>query len=186
VTRALTPFLLTAVLALCACAPSAPPAPATGSEDGATGEVREARWNGLLVRPAGTPDNATLLFLRGGRKVHKERDDRAQSWGLFPPRDLDGDGVDDLHAWFWSGGAHCCITHFVYSGTMGAKPASPAPAWRLEQGDGDPIGFATVPDYPSPVLATPHPLMSPEPSPTRRCFPISSKSDRPVSASPTR
>ncbi|PSJ40819.1 hypothetical protein [Allosphingosinicella deserti] len=149
-TRAAPLFPLPLIVAIVACsAPdlSIPARPVTDSE--------EVRWNGLAVRPTGTPDNLSLLFSRAGTVVHRERDPRAQDWGLFPPRDLDGDGADDLHAWFWSGGAHCCITHLVYSGTMTGDPVSPTVAWRLEQGDGDPIGFETVPGHSRPVLAVP-------------------------------
>ena len=149
-TRAALFFLLPLIMAIGACSvpdTALPARPATDSE--------EVRWNGLVVRPTGTPDDASLVFSRAGKVVHRERDPRAQNWGLFPPRDLDGDGAHDLHAWFWSGGAHCCITHLVYSGTMSGKPVSPLAAWRLDQGDGDPIGFETAPDYPRPVLALP-------------------------------
>lgn len=150
-TRNLLPLLLGPVLAIAACSPAPPPRAAATAQADDT-ERRETRWNGLVVRAVGTPDDAALLFADGRRAVHRERDPSAQAWGLFAPRDLDGDGLDDLHAWFWSGGAHCCITHLVYPGSMGARPASPAPAWRLLQGDGDPIGFTTIAGYPRALL----------------------------------
>ena len=149
-TRAAAFFLLPLIVAIVACS-----APETATTGRPATDSEEARWNGLVVRPTGTPAKASLLFARAGKVVHRERDPRAQDWGLFPPRDLDGDGADDLHAWFWSGGAHCCITHLVYSGTMNGNPVSPPSAWRLEQGDGDPIGFETVSGYERPVLALP-------------------------------
>ncbi|QAY75395.1 hypothetical protein ETR14_01760 [Sphingosinicella sp. BN140058] len=148
--RLLLPLLLAPILAIGACSPA--PAPRIAASEAQYADLRETRWNGLVVRAAGTPDDAALLFANGRRTVHRERDPGAQAWGLFPPRDLDGDDLDDLHAWFWSGGAHCCITHLVYPGTMGARPVSPPPAWRLVQGDGDPIGFTTIPDHPRPLL----------------------------------
>lgn len=145
--------LLSLALLLSACTRAGTP---SGDEAGAEpGELRRAAWNGLDVRSEGYLEEAALLFARGGRIVHRERDESAHHWALHPPRDLDGDGDDDLHAWFWTGGAHCCITHVVFPGTPGRDPASPGKAWRLDQGDGEAGRFEAVEGYPRPVLTVP-------------------------------
>ncbi len=52
-------------------------------------------------------------------------------------QDLTGDGEADFHFTGWSGGAHCCITHYVLD------PAQQK-IWQLDQGDGDPFPFVRL------------------------------------------
>jgi hypothetical protein len=120
--------------------------------DHAPDEVAEAEWNGFTVSPFRRDPKSELRFQKGGKIVHREREPAAMTWSVARPQDLDGDGRRELHAWFWSGGAHCCITHIVFPATM-AKAKSPGAAWRLEQGDGDPQAFRTIPGRDRPVMA---------------------------------
>ena len=139
--------LLAGLLLLAACAT----APAGGPADR---DAAAALWNGFEVRSHGYGKEAELRFYRAGALVHRERDETAHRWEFAEPRDLDGDGVADLHTWFWSGGAHCCITHLVWRGGSGAL-SSPGAAWRLEQGHGDAAAFVALEGYPRPVMAVP-------------------------------
>lgn len=147
--RSLLSLLLPLLLPLAGCATAPAASPAAGDGRG------EAAWNGLSVRPHGYGREAELRFYRAGALVHRERDETAHRWFVGEPRDLDGDGLADLHAWFWSGGAHCCITHLVFRGGAAGAVASPPPAWRLEQGHGDAAEFAALAGYPRPVMRVP-------------------------------
>ena len=147
-TSSLRQSALAGLLLLAACAT------APGGGDASDREAAAA-WNGLSVVAHGYGKEAELRFYRSGALVHRERDETAHRWEIAEPRDLDGDGVADLHAWFWSGGAHCCITHLVWRGGVPGAVASPSPAWRLEQGHGDAAGFVALAGYPRPVMAVP-------------------------------
>ena len=138
--------------AFAAPAPAQQPAEPEPSEEEYR-EILEVDWNGWKVRSEGYLEEAELRFYRDGKLVHREREESAHHWILFPPRDLNGDGIDDLHAWIWSGGAHCCTTHYVFLGTADGKVSSPGPEWRLDQGHGEAAQFAAVDGYPRPVLA---------------------------------
>jgi hypothetical protein len=116
-------------------------------------DIRTVEWNGVEVRSVGYLEEAELRFTRAGKRLRTVRDEAAHHWALFPPADLTGDGIADLQAWFWSGGAHCCFTTIVFPGRADGKVPSPGAAWRLDHGDSEARPFRTVPEYPRPVLA---------------------------------
>lgn len=152
-----SPLLLALLAAACAApAPLPPqdPAAAAAAEPGEeAAEIRQTQWNGLEVTGIGYLDEAELRFARAGKLVHRERDETAHHWAVFPPSDLDGDGTTDLQAWFWTGGAHCCFTTLVYRGRPDGKVSAPGAAWRLDMGDSEARPFAPLAGYKRPVLA---------------------------------
>jgi hypothetical protein len=132
---------------------AAEPAQAVEPAEEEVPDLRAVGWNGVEVSSVGYLEDAELRFTRAGKRLRTVRDEAAHHWALFPPADLTGDGVADLQAWFWSGGAHCCFTTIVFPGRADGKVPSPGSAWRLDHGDSQARPFRTVPEYPRPVLA---------------------------------
>ena len=64
-------------------------------------------------------------------------------------RDLDGDGQPDLHFSAYSGGAHCCTTHFVYKVKPAPKRQAVYPAKNVGGTD-----FVDLPGRKAPVMVS--------------------------------
>ncbi|QJR14299.1 hypothetical protein [Usitatibacter palustris] len=63
--------------------------------------------------------------------------------------DLDGDGGPELHFSTFSGGAHCCTTHYVYKVKPQVKRLAVYPANNVGGGD-----FLEVPGRKTPIMVT--------------------------------
>jgi len=79
-------------------------------------------FEAVVARVPGAKDPVAaqerVVVLRQGKPVWqsnaKENPD-AQRWFIHSiGRDLDGEGQPDLHFSSYSGGAHCCTTHYIY------------------------------------------------------------------------
>jgi hypothetical protein len=64
-------------------------------------------------------------------------------------RDLDGDGGPELHFSGYSGGAHCCTTHYIYKLKPQVKRAAVYPANNVGGGD-----FLELPGRKTPIMVT--------------------------------
>lgn len=107
----------------------------------------------------------SLLFFRDGKLTHAAFDpegprlparripdmDHDARWFLHgAPRDLDGDGVPELHLTSYSGGAHCCTTHYLLRLSPALRVLD-----RLGTEHDDGVAFRDVPGYAHPLLAVP-------------------------------
>jgi hypothetical protein len=102
-----------------------------GRELGTAGEVR------LVAKAA--RDGETMEVWRGAERLSRLG---VADTGRFQRFEMTSDSVNvgggpaaDLVVYGWTGGMHCCITHFVVDGDTGALLG------RIEQGDGDPASF---------------------------------------------
>lgn len=64
----------------------------------------------------------------------------------FWDEDFNADGLADLHASSWSGGANCCITHYLF------EPGRLSEPFIIWQGYGDTVPFTASPDGGTPTL----------------------------------
>ncbi len=94
---------------------------ANGLEAAATKTFQDVEV--VVARVKGAKDAATaqerVIVFRGGKPAwqsnSKELVEPAERFTLHSlGRDLDGDGQAELHFSAYSGGAHCCTTHYVY------------------------------------------------------------------------
>lgn len=123
---ALAALALTNVLAAPPAAPAGPQdskawLEAEGLEAAASKEFQE--FEAVVARVKGARDAASaqerVVVFRQGKAVWqsnpKELVEPAQKFTLHSlGRDLDGSGHPQLHFSGYSGGAHCCTTHYVY------------------------------------------------------------------------
>jgi hypothetical protein len=122
-------FALAAASALAHAAPPAPAAPpdskswleSQGLEAAASKEFQE--FEAIVARVKGAKDAASaqerIAVFAKGRLVWqtnpKELAEPVAKYALHSlGRDLDGSGQPQLHFSGYSGGAHCCTTHYVY------------------------------------------------------------------------
>ena len=126
-------FFALAACALVQVAPAAPPAAPAGPQDSKTwleAQGLEAAaskefqdFEAIVARVKGAKDAAAaqeriVVFAKGRLAWHtnpKELVEPAQKFTLHSlGRDLDGSGQPQMHFSGFSGGAHCCTTHYVY------------------------------------------------------------------------
>ncbi len=84
-------------------------------------EVKEYRWDGLMVRAISDELDAWLEILDEGRVLFDSRkycEEHPDVWMYNPidvrVLDMDGDGENELYVEFYSGGAHCCSSAYVF------------------------------------------------------------------------
>ncbi len=84
-------------------------------------EVKEYKWDGLTVKAVFSDLDAWLEILDGDRILFDSRkyyEEHPDVWMYNPidvrVLDMDGDGDDELYVEFYSGGAHCCSSAYVF------------------------------------------------------------------------
>ncbi len=84
-------------------------------------EVKEYRWDGWTVKAISGDMEGWLEILDGDRLIFDSRkyyEEHPDVWMDYPVKvevlDMDGDGEDELYVEFYSGGAHCCSSAYVF------------------------------------------------------------------------
>lgn len=106
-------------------------------------------FQGLRLTAVPTREGETLEVHKGGERVASiagviSRDGAERL--AFTRVDVESQPMDvangpeaEVLAFGWTGGAHCCITHFVFDGASGGLLG------RIDQGNGDPSSFLLSP-----------------------------------------
>jgi hypothetical protein len=112
-------------------------------------EALVARVKG--AKDAGAAQERVALFRQGKlvwQSSEKELVEPAARFALHSlGRDLDGSGQPHLHFSAYSGGAHCCTTHYVYRIRPQVKRQAVYPAKNVGAGD-----FVAIPGRKAPVM----------------------------------
>jgi hypothetical protein len=100
-------------------------------------------WEAIVARVKGARTAAEaqsrVVVLAKGKPAwqsNPKENDPAEKWTLHSiGRDLDGDGTPELHFSGFSGGAHCCTTHYVYRLKPQVKKLAAYPSRNVGGGD---------------------------------------------------
>ncbi|QJR10098.1 hypothetical protein DSM104443_01150 [Usitatibacter rugosus] len=106
----------------------------------------------VVAKSAGAKEQR-LVIIQKGKPVFQttpKENEGAAKWAIHSMgNDLDGDGQPDLHVSSFSGGAHCCTTHYIVKLKPKVSKLAVYPANNVGGGD-----FLEVPGRKTPIMVT--------------------------------
>lgn len=107
----------------------------------------------IVVAKAAGAKEQRLAIIQKGKPVYQmtpKENEGIVKWAIHSMgNDLDGDGQPDLHVSSFSGGAHCCTTHYVVKLKPKVSKLAVYPANNVGGGD-----FLEVPGRKTPIMVT--------------------------------